>query len=351
MAGMPVAAVPLQPGATPIAWTEKTQKRIMAGWLSAAAYLIGLVVLLGLAGNGLAIMMALARYLNGRPMPPRSELLDPSGLGLPLWSFLLYAWGWGELALIAGFTALALSLMEKKRLSAIGLRWSPNVWRDLLVGLALAAVLFISVVGIGAGKGWYSVYSRMTAIEGLVVTLGGLGIVLPLAAVEEIAVRGYLLQALERSWGRWLAVAVSSVIFAFLHAQNRFIWSEPLAFVGLCLAGLYLASAYLITGNLWLAIFLHAGWNLMEGPIFGLPVSGTVVPISVLQTSAHGPALWTGGQFGPEAGLLLCLLMVVHIAALWAMRPVLKPAAPAAEPDPNESHARIYRAIPLETGP
>ena len=79
-----------------------------------------------------------------------------------------------------------------------------------MVITGLAAVLFISVVGIGAGKGWYAVYSRMSAIDALGVTLTSLLILVPMAALEEIAVRGYLLQTLKRSLGRWGAVLVSS---------------------------------------------------------------------------------------------------------------------------------------------
>jgi membrane protease YdiL (CAAX protease family) len=139
--------------------------------------------------------------------------------------------------------------------------------------------------------------------------------------------RGYLLNAAARSWGKWGGVVASTVVFAGLHAANPHFDEHPLAIAGLLLAGLYLASAYLITRNLWLAIFLHTGWNLLEGPIFGLQVSGMSVPASIFRTQAVGPELWTGGAFGPEAGLLLCLLMVVHIAALWAMAPLLRPRA------------------------
>src|SRR5207248_1984614 len=111
-------------------------------------------------------------------------------------------------------------------------------------------------------------------------------ILLPLAALEEISMRGYVLQAAARWQGKTVGVLVSTLAFALMHGFNPHFQEHPLAFVGLLLAGFYLASAYVITGNLWLPIFLHTGWNLMEGPIFGLPVSGAVPPAAVFHLSA-----------------------------------------------------------------
>ena len=185
----------------------------------------------------------------------------------------------------------------------------------------------------------------------VVIVLVGILILLPYAAVEEISTRGYLFLACSRSWGRKGGVVAGTVAFALLHSLNPGMWDQPLALVGLLLAGFYLASAYLITGNLWLAIFLHTGWNLMEGPVFGLPVSGMDLPASIFRTTVSGPPLWTGGKFGPEAGLLLCLLMAVHIAALWALRPLFRPRPEDAPPSPAAGEAIAYRAIPLAERP
>jgi uncharacterized protein len=161
--------------------------------------------------------------------------------------------------------------------------------------------------------------------EAWAIAAGGFLLLLPYAAVEEVAIRGYLLRAFTRSWGRGVGVLASTVMFAALHAANPGFANHPLALVGLLLAGFYLSAAYLLTGDLWLAIFLHTGWNLMEGPIFGLPVSGLTVPASVLQTEPVGPPLWTGGSFGPEGGLLLCLMMLLYLVVLHIARPILVP--------------------------
>jgi hypothetical protein len=161
--------------------------------------------------------------------------------------------------------------------------------------------------------------------------------------------RGFLLHATSRSWGRVGGLIATSVAFAALHMRNDHFGDQPWTWVGLFLAGIYLGSAYLITNRIWLPLFLHTAWNLMEGPIFGLPVSGITLPTTLLRTQPVGPAVWTGGSFGPEGGLLLCLLLLVHVAFLWALRPLLatNEPAPAATDAPAPPEVRTYRAIPL----
>ena len=121
--------------------------------------------------------------------------------------------------------------------------------------------------------------------------------------------------------------------------MNPHLLEHPLAIAGLLLAGLYLATAYVVTRSLWLPIFLHTAWNVLEGPVFGLPVSGARPPAAVFDTAERlgAPALWTGGAFGPEASLLLCIVLLAHIGALWGVRSLFSrspgPAPPLRWPD------------------
>ena len=65
-----------------------------------------------------------------------------------------------------------------------------------------------------------------------------------------------------------------------------------------------MAYGYLRTRQLWLPIGIHIGWNFFEGVVFGFPVSG-MGNYRLLRITVTGPELWTGGAFGPEAGLVL----------------------------------------------
>lgn len=119
---------------------------------------------------------------------------------------------------------------------------------------------------------------------------------------EEILSRGYHLQTLASGLNLFWGIVLSSAIFGVLHLSNpNATWSSA---VGIFLAGMFLAYGYVRTHSLWLPIGLHIGWNTFEGVVFGFPVSGLkVYPLT--RISVEGPELLTGGNFGPEAGLVV----------------------------------------------
>ena len=107
-------------------------------------------------------------------------------------------------------------------------------------------------------------------------------------------------------WG----VLLSSLIFGLLHLGNPH--ATAVGAAGIILAGLFLGYAFVRTGQLWLSIGIHIGWNFFEGVVFGFPVSGLTV-YHVTRVVISGPELWTGGAFGPEAGLIVIPAMAVGV--------------------------------------
>jgi membrane protease YdiL (CAAX protease family) len=308
----------------------RTTQRPLPGWASAVLYLAGFALVVGLGQVVLLAPLLIAKIVvaGGDPQAALPGfVLGPGQLPVPWWILGFAVYGWGSLALVVGYTAWMGRVLEKQ--SAPGALWAVGLrnprWTDLGAGLLLPLFVFVWFVGIGSGLGWVRPVLPAPPGEAALTVGFGFLLLLPLAALEEIGTRGFLLNAAARSWGKLGGVAFSTLAFVVLHGMNTG-FDRPLAWVGLALAGLYLASAVLITENLWLAIFLHAGWNLAEGPIFGFLVSGTEIPFSVWQTQVQGPEHWTGGSFGPEASLLLCLLLVLHTGALWALRSWLRPS-------------------------
>jgi len=115
---------------------------------------------------------------------------------------------------------------------------------------------------------------------------------------------------------KWIALAVSSILFAAYHAITPGI--HALAFVNLFLAGMLLGINYIFTRNLWFSFLLHVGWNFFEGPILGFRVSGTTFP-SLFQAEPNGDLFITGGDYGLEGSMLMTLLLVTAILVLaWA---------------------------------
>ena len=70
------------------------------------------------------------------------------------------------------------------------------------------------------------------------------------------------------------------------------------------LLGAMLGVGLVYTGRLALPIGFHIAWNFFQGGVFGFPVSGGDQQVALLTVDDRGPALWTGGAYGPEGGLL-----------------------------------------------
>jgi len=200
-------------------------------------------------------------------------------------------------------TVLAIWLMHRfiggPSLLGLGLRPRPGWLVDALVGLALGPLMFLAILLVLLAAGWVSIGPGTIAGSGLLLSFVTFTLV---AFSEEAFSRGWVLQVLERGYGARVAVVVSAGLFAVLHAFNPGFGITAL--LGLFLAGLLLAEAYLVTRQLWLPMALHLSWNYSEGPLFGVQVSGLPAE-GLLTVTPSGPAVVTGGPFGPEAGLVV----------------------------------------------
>jgi hypothetical protein len=102
-------------------------------------------------------------------------------------------------------------------------------------------------------------------------------LVLVNSITQEVLVRGYVLQTIERSFGGAAAVLVSSLTFTGLHA-GALVEGGILPGFNLFAAGLLLGVAFTTTRTLWLPIGLHFSWNFLQGPVLGI----IAAPIAVL---------------------------------------------------------------------
>ena len=156
------------------------------------------------------------------------------------------------------------------------------------------------------GLGWLTFDGFAWETDSLLTVLGGtLGMFAVFIVVgwnEELLSRGYHLQTIASGLNLFWGVVLSSTVFGVLHLANpNATWISA---AGIFFAGLFLAYGYLTTKQLWLSIGLHLGWNFFEGVVFGFPVSGLDI-YRLMRITIHGPELWTGGAFGPEAGLVV----------------------------------------------
>jgi uncharacterized protein len=204
---------------------------------------------------------------------------------------------------------LGVRIVERRpadELSRSGVaRWS-------LGGLAIGVGMFCLVVGllIQTNVARVGAFAGLSAAPMMFITSLG-------AAVwEETVFRGALYQAVDRLAGRGAALVVSAVVFGLLHALNH--GATVISTVAIALeAGLLLGLAFAYAHSLWFPIGIHLGWNFCEGGVFGAAVSGGAAQ-GVFPIALRGPALLTGGAFGPEASLA-AMLVSLAVSALLAI--------------------------------
>jgi uncharacterized protein len=142
---------------------------------------------------------------------------------------------------------------------------------------------------------------------GLFSTIVSLLILIAGVVQEELIFRGLIFRKLERSFGSWIAVASSAILFGLIHlaSPNATLVS---AIAIMVTAGVLLAAIYILTRSLWWTMGVHLGWNFFEGPVFGTQLSGHALP-GFFSSTLTGPVPWAGGSFGPEAGLASILIV------------------------------------------
>jgi membrane protease YdiL (CAAX protease family) len=207
---------------------------------------------------------------------------------------------------------LLARFIERRPLRELDWRKSPQ----LLWGL-LAALLLFSLV---TAELWAAnAYSISGWGDAPLWTLFLLTAVVP-GITEEIISRGVLFRLTEEGLGTWIALLVSALFFGFAHITNpgATAWSSLAISIE---AGLLFGLLYHVTRSLWWCIGLHAGWNFVQGAVFGIPVSGIQVD-GLLESRLQGPDWLDGGSFGAEASVLTVL--TCSVASLWLLQRMLR---------------------------
>jgi membrane protease YdiL (CAAX protease family) len=253
---------------------------------------------------------------------------------------------WGRVAmlvLVVELVWLCRHLNLKTRSDyGYGLPWR----RFLTISLAWGAIGF-ATASVGA---WFLLSTHLriispdfapTAWNFARIFLIGVSSGIAVALLEETLVRGAMHTAIERESGPWTAALLTAPLYAVLHftakariAPEDIGWGSgfdlllhsfsPLAqpslvfdsFLSWLIVGLILSLTRVLTGNIAVAIGLHAGW---------------VVVLRMLQqgtTSGEAPAysLWVG-RFDGLLGYWLVPWGLAIAAALWLTRARWVPAA------------------------
>ncbi|MBN2002681.1 MAG: CPBP family intramembrane metalloprotease [Anaerolineae bacterium] len=231
-----------------------------------------------------------------------------------------------------GSVWLAGRFLDRRRFADFGFHCDRAWWADFAFGLALGAGLLATIFLVQWAAGWIAVtgtWRENIAAPGFgAAMVSALLDCLCVGVYEELFSRGYHLKNLSEGLGGALgakgatvaAVLISSAVFGLLHLLNAN--ATVLGAFDITVAGVMLATGYLLTGELAIPIGIHITWNFFQGAVFGYPVSGYAHPASLTSIRLLGNPLVTGGDFGPEAslvGLGACLVGIVAIVA-WVRR-------------------------------
>lgn len=265
----------------------------------------------------LAFMALALVFLLGMGLFTRAALMA-AGAHSPLSGELTTTLGY---ACAAAATVLAYVVMvrraDRRSLLSAGLT-ARGLFSETGIGLLLGGGVFSAVMGMMRAVGIYHIGGVNPHFRPLVPLL----LFLFLAVFQEVAVRGYIFQTLERRWGTGIALVGSTLFFGLAHLGSPvdgLTTAQRLvgpAFISIE-TGLLFTAAYLLTRRLWLPIGLHWGWNFFESSIYGAANTGSWgnERNTLFSDRFTGPFLLTGGPFGPEASVI-CLVVGAYAGLL-----------------------------------
>ncbi|MDZ7660429.1 type II CAAX endopeptidase family protein [Fodinibius sp.] len=219
---------------------------------------------------------------------------------------------------------LAAKLLDKRSFFEYGINFNKQWSKDFFTGCLIAAISISTIFLIQWSLGWITIieYGWEADLETPFLT-GIISFFVAMLMVgfhEELLSRGYQLlniteglkyPAVGLNGALVMAILLTSSLFGFMHFFNPN--ASFISTFNIILAGIVLAIPYVLTGSLGLSVGLHFSWNFVMAGILGFPVSGKNIEFSILQIQQSGADFFTGGAFGPEAGILGLLGMTIML--------------------------------------
>jgi len=203
--------------------------------------------------------------------------------------------------------AMVLRIYERGQLVDIGLGWTNASRRNVSIGFAggfgagllvILAPVLVRVADLEPAKDVHFHWPSLLFVS-IVLLFGVVG--------EEMLFRGYGFQVLVKAIGPFATILPMAVLFGLAHTQNlHFTW---LALLNTVLWGIILGYAFVVSGDLWLPIGLHFGWNFAL-PLLGANLSGFTMNVTGYSLHWKIGAPWTGGDYGPEGGWLTTAIAI-----------------------------------------
>ncbi|MBK1810407.1 CPBP family intramembrane metalloprotease [Clostridium sp. YIM B02505] len=159
---------------------------------------------------------------------------------------------------------------QKFNLEHIGMKFSNNSIRNILIGFAIVSIMYIllyssvNLLGIVQFKGYgFSDQSPLYMIGTVVLVL--ITTAFP-GFCEEIVFRGVIQNYLMRKYSTPVAIIVSSLCFSILHVGR---YSDLMSLLTIVIIGITLGYIFVKTKSLYLSIGIHFAWDFF-GSVIGI---------------------------------------------------------------------------------
>ena len=175
---------------------------------------------------------------------------------------------------------MVAKFLDDSEIADLGLKINRRAFHDFLAGLTIVLIVLSMHFLLSLGAGWIVIQDFVWQRMSLAGILGNILITFVIFCFlgwsEELLSRGFHLRVISKGLNLPLGVILSSLYFSYLHRHNPGANFDYLLYI--FLVGLMLSYAFLRTGQLWLAMGLHAGWDFFivvffsEGGINGLKI-------------------------------------------------------------------------------
>lgn len=255
---------------------------------------------------GMIWLVYIAAQVVTRRAGPGGGIPADAGYSLPI---LLAV---GELIpfLVVLFFSWIMSRIEHRTVGDYGLPLRKHAWSRFWTGYLFWGFVPLSILLL-AMRAFHVFSFGELAIRGQQILIWGvlwLFVFLMVGFLEEFLFRGYALHTLADGIGFWPAAILMAILFARGHMGNG--GETRLGIVATAFFALFAAATLRRTGDLWLAVGAHCGWDWAQSFFYGVPDSGLKTPGHLLSPhlSTTAPVWLSGGSVGPEGSVLTLIL-------------------------------------------
>lgn len=211
--------------------------------------------------------------------------------------------------------AWIMSKIEHRKVGAYGLPLKKSLFPAFGIGYLMWGFLPLAFLLLVLRVAQVFYFGGISQINGQTLGWGVLWFFffLMVGFFEEFCFRGYFLYTLADGIGFWPAAIIQSICFAGVHMGNG--GETRIGIIATAFFALFAAATLWRTGNLWLAVGAHAGWDWGQSYFFGVADSGFQTQGHLFNpTPAHGPDWLSGGSVGPEGSIVTLILWVLLFA-------------------------------------